>query len=150
MSTAEDLKKIANAQNGGQQSATTDINNDNKALEESERKRIEAEARAADAEFDSSFKDFSSTYPHAKEYRDAIKEKVKAGYSVEDAVSAVLIKEKKFLTQEEITRQNNKGADLGGSSVNGDISHQDTTPKTLAEAEAAFKDAEARGEIFFN
>lgn len=145
--SVEELKKKANGENDTQ---TADITNDNKALEESERKRKEAEARAAEAEFESSFKDFSSTYPHAKEYRDAIKEKVKNGYSVQDAVTTVLVSEKKFLTQEDIDREAARGTDLGGSGDHGDLTPRDSVPKDLAEAEKAFKDAEAKGEIFFS
>src|SRR6185295_10830987 len=47
------------------------------------------------------YKDFSvniSKYPNASEYQDKILEKVKAGYSTEDAMVSVLAKEGKLTT----------------------------------------------------
>lgn len=65
--------------------------------------KTDAEARATAAEkerdFYSSFSDSTSQYPQASEYKDAIKEKVLAGYSVEDATVSVLAKEGKLTSQ---------------------------------------------------
>lgn len=64
-----------------------------KAKEEAEAKAIESQK---EAEF---YKDFSAQtakYPNAPEFQDAIKEKVMAGYSVDDATVAVLAREGKF------------------------------------------------------
>lgn len=57
--------------------------------------KVEAERDTAkkEVEFYSAFSDTTDKYPVAKEYKDKIKEKVLAGYSVEDAAVAVLAKE---------------------------------------------------------
>lgn len=46
--------------------------------------------------FLSSFTDQTAEYLHANEYKDAIKEKVLAGYTTEDATVSVLVKEGKM------------------------------------------------------
>lgn len=60
--------------------------------------KAEAETVVArkEVEFYSSFADSASQYPGASEYKDAIKEKVMAGYTVEDATVSVLAKEGKL------------------------------------------------------
>ena len=60
-------------------------------------KKLEAERDSAkkEAEFSSSFTE-NPHYQVAKDYKDKIKEKVSGGYSVEDAVVAVLAKEGKL------------------------------------------------------
>lgn len=47
-------------------------------------------------DFYASFSDSVSKFPNASEYKDAIKEKVMSGYTVEDATVAVLAKEGKL------------------------------------------------------
>jgi len=72
-----------------------------KAKEESDKQNIEL---VRERDF---FKDFSaqsSKYPQASEYQDKIWEKVKGGYTTEDAMVAVLAKEGKFgVSNEPIT-----------------------------------------------
>lgn len=62
--------------------------------------KAEAETARASAEkerdFFSSFSDMTGKYPGASEYKDAIKEKVLAGYDPEDATVSVLAKEGKL------------------------------------------------------
>lgn len=76
--------------------------------------KIEAETKASDAakaqldaenklqvaekerDFHASFSDSISRYPNANEHKDAIKEKVMSGYTVEDATVSVLAKEGKL------------------------------------------------------
>lgn len=60
--------------------------------------KVEAERDTAkkEVEFYSSFSDQTDKYPAAKEFKDKIKEKVLAGYPVEDAVVTVLAKEGKL------------------------------------------------------
>ena len=64
----------------------------------SAKKGLEAERDAAkkEVEFYSAFSNTTDKYPNAKEYKEKIKEKVLAGYSVEDAAVAVLAKEGKL------------------------------------------------------
>lgn len=146
----EELKALAE-KNGQGGTATATTNND-EALKKAEEGRLAAEARAADAEFNASFTQFSSTYPFASEHKDDIRAKVNSGYSVEDAVISTLTKEKKLKTADEIAKENNRGEGMGGSANNGNMARQNDSTKepTLEEAAKAFQDAEARGEIFFN
>ena len=62
--------------------------------------KAEADTARANAEkerdFFSSFADSAGQYPEASNYKDAIKEKVMAGYSVEDATVSILAKEGKL------------------------------------------------------
>lgn len=77
------------------------IEAENKATEEA-KARAEAESRVQIAEkerdFFASFSDSISKYPNANEHKDAIKEKVMSGYTVEDATVSVLAKEGKLGT----------------------------------------------------
>lgn len=109
-----------------------------------------AEARALAAEkkveFLGSFTDISAKYQGATEYRDAIEEKVQAGYSVEDATVSVLNAEGK-LTQPAQTVQ---PITAGGGSAATIIS--DTTSKavgemTQAERREALMNPEIQGEL---
>ena len=65
-------------------------------------KTVEAEAKAQAAEkerdFYASFADTTSQYPQAKDFKDDIKAKVLAGYTVEDATVSVLAKNGKLTT----------------------------------------------------
>ena len=79
--------------------------------------KVEAERETLAKERDF-FKDFSATsakYPNATEYQDAILEKVKGGYTVEDATISILAKEGKFQPAiASIPREN----PAGGSATN--------------------------------
>lgn len=69
--------------------------------DEAVRLNTESTAKLATAEkerdFYSGFADVVSKYPAAKDFKDNILEKVKAGYSVEDATAAVLVRENKYV-----------------------------------------------------
>jgi hypothetical protein len=71
-----------------------------KSKEEAEAKaKAEADARLAAEKERDFYKDFSvnvTKYPGASEYQDQILEKVKGGYSTEDAMISVLAKEGKL------------------------------------------------------
>lgn len=54
---------------------------------------VERDTAKKEVEFYSAFSDTTDKYPVAKEFKDKIKEKVLAGYSVEDAAVSVLAKE---------------------------------------------------------
>ena len=79
--------------------------------------KAEAEARALNAEkerdFYSSFTDSTAKYPGAIEFKDKIKEKVMAGYDVEDATISILAREGK-LTNAPSKRE----SPAGGSATN--------------------------------
>jgi len=97
--------------------------------------------------FLSSFTDSISKYPLAKEFRDKIKEKVMAGYDVEDATISVLAKEGKLNSPNSLPPEKNLAA--GGSAAN---QMKGTGPKpvsemTQAEKRTALLEAEAKGEI---
>lgn len=93
------------------------------------------------------YKDFSSNvskYPHAAEYQDKILEKVKAGYSTEDAMVAVLAKEGK-LTSQPIQHSSNQVE--GGSAPTTMEGAKDIKDMTNAERLEALKEAEKSGDL---
>ena len=65
-------------------------------------------------DFYASFSDSVSKYPNAGEYKDTIKEKVLAGYTVEDATVAVLAKEGKLNYTPPVVPKENPA---GGSAI---------------------------------
>lgn len=95
------------------------------------------------------FKDFSSNatkYPSANEYQDKIFEKVKGGYSTEDAIITVLAKEGKLPTMPTIEASH----DVAGGSAQtnlGDGGNKDLASMTMAEKLNALQDLEKRGGI---
>ena len=74
---------------------------------------IERDAAKKEVEFYSSFSNATDKYPLAKDFKDKIKEKVLAGYSVEDATVAVLAKEGKLTATSPETE-----SPAGGSATN--------------------------------
>ncbi len=119
-------------------------------LTSEERDELASAKAKAEAERDSLskerdfFKDFStsaSKYPGATEYQDKILEKVKLGYTVEDATVSVLNAEGKFSpTAAESSRE----SPAGGSATN---SMKGDGDKTLAEMTQAEKRAVLEKEL---
>jgi len=96
------------------------------------------------------FKNFSpltSKYQAAGEYQDRIKEKVMAGYEVEDATVAVLSKEGKLITSAAPLPP--KETPAGGSATNiiKAGGEKPLSEMTRDEKRAALLEAEARGDI---
>lgn len=107
----------------------------------------EARADAAEkkAEFLDSFTGLTSKYPNATEHRDAILEKVQAGYTVEDATVSVLNAEGKLMPQAEIASGESP---LGGSAAISGLGGQKSVGEmTREEKRAALMEADSRGEI---
>lgn len=90
-------------------------------------KKLEGERDTArkEVEFYSAFSDTTDKYPAAKEFKDKIKEKVLAGYSVEDAAVAILAKEGKL--EAPLPKKDNPA---GGSATNPPMTGE---PKPLNE-----------------
>ncbi len=115
--------------------------------------RAEAEERASKAEkesaFYASFSDVTAKYSSAAEYKDAIKEKVMSGYSVEDATVAVLAKEGKFSQPVQQAPAPGVQAIAGGSSVNTPTMGAEKTVGQMSrdELREALLEAERRGDI---
>ena len=109
--------------------------------------QTEADARVKAEKERDFYKDFSanvSKYPSASEYQDKILEKVNAGYSTEDAMVAVLVKEGKFTSE---TIQPDRPQVEGGSAptiVGGDKSLNDMT---AAEKLAMLAEADKSGDL---
>lgn len=115
----------------------------NRKAEEFERKTTLLQK---ENEFLSSFSDSTSKYPGANEFKDAIKEKVMSGYSVEDATISVLAKEGKF-NPAQVPQERDVYA--GGSASN---QIQQPGSKTLSEMtkeekRAELMDAISRGDV---
>lgn len=96
---------------------------------------------AKERDFYKDFSSHSSKYPHATEFQDKIWEKVKGGYSTEDAIVATLSKEGKL---------NPPAPDIaGGSAPNqiGDVKDKKIKDLTPEEKLAQLIEAEKRGDI---
>lgn len=125
--------------------ATEDITNIKTELESTQQKVAEVERRNRDLEFANKFSEIAPVYPHAKDYKDQIKAKVDAGYDIQDATFAVLGKENKLMTAEQIRSTENRNQGFGGSSTT--VAPTENKPQSLEELRQAVQDMEARGEI---
>lgn len=110
------------------------------------RKKAEAErdSIAKEREF---YKDFSvnvSKYPAASEYQDKILEKVKSGYSTEDAMVSVLAKEGKLSSP--VQQQSYVQAE-GGSSPTIQNGTKSIYDMTASEKLAALAEADKTGDL---
>lgn len=106
----------------------------------------ERETIIKERDFYAGFADSVSKYPNAAEYKDAIKEKVLAGYDPEDATITVLAKEGKYVPQTPVEEIESPA---GGSAANqmnlkGDKSTSEMTRDELREA---LIEAEKKGEL---
>ena len=104
-------------------------------------------------DFYSSFGDSMAKYPQASAFKDAIKEKVLHGYTVEDATISVLAKEGKLETPKETpVKPNAAQAAAGGSAVTQTPSNEvkPVNQMTQAERRAALVEAEQRGDLGVN
>lgn len=145
MSLEEIKKNLEKGQKDGQNSGDTDLKA--KELEEERTLRETAQQEVRDLKFNSAFDNLAATYPHAKDLKDEIRKKFDSGYEADDAVISVLQKNNKLITADQISREENKGTDLGGSADRGNLTKTDTGEKTLADIEKEFKELEAKGEI---
>ncbi len=98
----------------------------------------------AERDFLSSFTDATAKFPGATEHKDAILEKVKAGYSVEDATLVIMEANK---PEEEAETKPESPA--GGSATTSPDSGGAKTADDMTQEEkiAELKDLEARGEL---
>lgn len=147
-----ELNKILNKDEGGekkdpQNPSPEDIKNLNSSLETEKTRAEKAEKDLADEKFNGRFSQLSSLYPHAKDFKDVIREKVNNGYDIDDALISTLQKENKLTTAEQMAKEENKGAGAGGSAPTPDLNAAKPGEKTLAELEQDFREAEAKGEI---
>lgn len=109
----------------------------------------EAEARAQAEKERDFYKDFSSNvskYPQASEYQDKILEKVKGGYSTEDAMIAVLAKEGKLNVAPEVKPQTQTQVE-GGSAATSFTGDKRLEDMTAAEKFEALKEADKSGDL---
>lgn len=113
------------ADNSGQQEPNNRPDNrfkdlSDKYAKEAEARKAEAEARAKaerEVEFYRGFTPLTSKYQSAGEFQDKIKDKVMAGYDVEDATIAVLAKEGKYGMQVAPEPVRSKESPTGGSAT---------------------------------
>lgn len=114
--------------------------------EAEEKAKIEAEREQAkkEAEFYKGFNTMISKYPNSAELQDKIKEKVMAGYDVEDATVAILNKEGKF-TPSSSTPPPPPDSPAGGSASTAITSGGEKTinEMSLAEKRQALMDNDA-------
>ena len=98
---------------------------------------------AKERDFYKDFSAHSSTYPQATEYQEKIWEKVKGGYSTEDAITSTLAKEGKF--QMPVSQ----GDVAGGSASNQirDVGEKKLSEMTTDEKLAKLIELEKTGDI---
>ena len=103
----------------------------------------ERDAAKKEVEFYSSFSDTTDKYPAAKEYKDEIKKKVLAGYTIEDAAVAILAKEGKLTAAQKVDNP------AGGSATNTPLSEGDKplNEMTREEKRAEVEKSIERGDI---
>lgn len=118
------------------------------------KRKAEEEAQKAlnlqkEVEFLNSFGDQLSKHPEASQFREAIKEKVLKGYSVEDATVATLASQGKFTQRAEVTIDNVAG---GSASVTQPVTggQKQISEMTRDEKRAKLLEAEQRGEIYLS
>lgn len=115
------------------------------ALAKAKSETDRADSLSKDVNF---YKDFSvnvSKYPQATEYQDKILEKVRGGYSTEDAMVSVLNKEGKLTpNQEPQPRQSSAHVEGGSAPTSLEGSKE---PSTLEEKRSALIEADKRGEL---
>ena len=109
--------------------------------------QADAEAKVKAEKERDFYKDFSanvSKYPGASEYQDKILEKVNSGYSTEDAMVAVLVKEGKFTSE---TIQPDKPQVEGGSATTAMSGDKSLNDMSATEKLEALKEAEKSGDL---
>jgi len=101
-------------------------------------------------DFFASFTDATAKYPGAAEYKDAIKEKVLSGYTVEDATVSTLAKEGKLVAPAAIAVKPESPA--GGTAITQPQvgGEKPISEMTQEERRAALQEAEAKGDISVN
>lgn len=116
--------------------------------EERDALAIEKANLEKERDFYASFTDSTAKYPGAHEYKDAIKEKVMAGYSVEDATVSILAREGKFQNQASPVEKERELV-AGGSALNQipDGGTKSIGEMTRDEKRQALMEADKRGEI---
>jgi len=121
-------------------------------------KQLEEERDEAkrEAEFYTSLSTVTDKYPDAREYKDDILEKVKSGYSIEDAAIAILVKEGKYTAPGagETTKETPPSVDetAGGSATNVPQMGEKTIKEviqdgTQEEKRAALVEEEKKGNL---
>lgn len=120
-----------------------------KEAEKARADKAEAEKQAAlkEVDFFKNFTQVTSKYTGATEYQDQIREKVMAGYTMEDATVSILAKEGKYTPQ--VAAPLPKESPAGGSAVNTITGSGDkpVAEMTRDEKLSQLKDAEARGDL---
>lgn len=144
----EELKK---ALEGGDDDTTKDTKGESQTIINNDKKDATADdtlrAQVADLEFKSNFATIKEAYPYAVDFQTEIREKVNAGYSIDDATLAVLAKNDKLKTAAQIRAEENKGQGFGGSAATNKLDDTSAEPKTAEEWAKRFQELEAKGEI---
>lgn len=111
----------------------------------------EQQAKAATAEkerdFYMQFSDIVAGNPQAKEHKDEILEKVKAGYSAEDAAIAVLAKAGKYTSPAPVVERVPVAGGSAPISITSSGGEKSVAEMSQSERRAALLAAEARGDI---
>ncbi|MDE2233387.1 MAG: hypothetical protein KGJ90_04735 [Patescibacteria group bacterium] len=125
----------------------TDLTEKLKNQDEQYKKELQArDERIANLEFDNAFKGVESQYPAAKELKDKIRERVKAGLPVDEAAVVVLHSEGKLDTGEKIAHENEAMRSMGGSAdTMAPLGSKRVSDMTPDELRAALLEEERKG-----
>lgn len=108
--------------------------------------QAEKDTAIKERDFYAGFADSIAKYPGANEYKDTIKEKVLAGYDMEDATIAILAREGKYQPTVAPVESENPA---GGSATNQVNLKGEKSPQEMnrEELRAALVEAEKKGEF---
>lgn len=111
-----------------------------------EKEAAEKAAALKDVDFYKNFSTVSSKYQGSAEYQDKIREKVNAGYDLEDATISILAKEGKYAPQAAVV---DKESPAGGSAVNTIKTNTDKPLNEMSRDEMRQKltEAQNRGDL---
>lgn len=109
-----------------------------------EKAEMDRQVALKDVEFYKNFNTIASKYQGSTEYQDKIREKVMAGYSLDDAAVSVLNSEGKFTPTAPVVKTSPAGGSAPTNLVSGEKS---LAEMTQAERRAQLIEAERKGDI---
>ena len=118
----------------------------------SEEKDTKISGLEKERDFLNSFGDVLVKHPAASEFKDAIKEKVLKGYSVEDATVSTLSSEGKLIPSETPKEETKPENPAGGSATTPPVSEGDKKLEDMTrdEKRAKLVEAQERGDLSIN
>ena len=108
--------------------------------------QVERDDALKERDFYAKFSDSTAKYAGAHEFKDKIREKVMAGYDVEDATVAVLAKEGKLSQPTQVVEKDTVAGGSSATAMSGG-GQKTLSEMTRDEKRAKLVEAEAKGDI---